>query len=205
MPIQAPGKRYCKRLQKSRVFGEGAHAKKVTYADLLITPLVDTFVIIVLFLIANFSATGEVLNMDKNIQLPEASHVEQVKLAPVVMVSNEQVIFDGQVIGRVEDLTREDYLNIPTLEEKLRDNRRKVEDLHSMVKDSENGFNGEVNIQGNKDVQFKIIKRVMFSCATAGFQNINFAVLNKGGEGGGPPTPGAPGAAGPAVPATAKP
>ena len=29
------------------------------------------FVIIVLFLIANFSATGEILNMTKDIQLPE--------------------------------------------------------------------------------------------------------------------------------------
>jgi len=37
-----------------------------------------------------------------------------------------------------------------------------------------------VNIQGNKDVQFKIIKRVMFSCATAGYNNINFAVMSIG-------------------------
>ena len=27
-------------------------------------------------------------------------------------------------------------------------------------------------------VPFKLIKRVMFSCTTAGFNNINFAVLN---------------------------
>lgn len=180
MPIQAPGKRWGKRLERSKVFGGGGGHHKAIYADLLITPLVDTFVIIVLFLIANFSATGEVLMMTKDIQLPEAAHVQDVEMVPVVMVSNEQVIIDGQVIGRVEDLTREDYLNIPALEEKLRDMKKKYEDLHAMAKDTDSGFKGDVNIQANKEVQFKIIKRVMFSCATAGYQNINFAVMNKG-------------------------
>jgi biopolymer transport protein ExbD len=76
MAIEIPGKRWGKRLQHSKVFGHGAHGKKTTYADLLITPLVDMFVIIVLFLIANFSATGEVLMMTKDIQLPEAANVQ---------------------------------------------------------------------------------------------------------------------------------
>jgi biopolymer transport protein ExbD len=179
MGIQVPGKRYGKRLEHSKVFGHGGHGKKTTYADLLITPLVDTFVIIVLFLLANFSATGEVLMMSKDIQLPEAANVKDIEMVPVVMVSNDQVIIDGQVIGRVEDLTREEYLNIPALEEKLRDMKKKYEDLHAAANDT-SGFKGDVNIQANKEVQFKIIKRVMFSCATAGYQNINFAVMSTG-------------------------
>src|SRR5689334_22315439 len=130
MAIQVPGKRYGKRLEHSKVFGHGGHGKKSTYADLLITPLVDMFVIIVLFLIANFSATGEVLMMTKDIQLPEAKNVKEVEMVPVVMVSNEQVVVDGKIIGRVEDLSREDYLNIPALEEKLRDMKKRFEDLH---------------------------------------------------------------------------
>ena len=181
MPIETPGKRYGKRLQKSKVFGHGHHGKKSGNADLLITPLVDMFVIIVLFLIANFSATGEVLMMSKDIQLPEAANVKEIELVPVVMVSSDQVIVGGQVIGRVEDLAREEYLNIPALEEKLRDMKKQFEDLHAMARDDQGGFKGDVNIQASKEVQFKIIKRVMFSCATAGYQNINFAVTQTAG------------------------
>ncbi len=180
MPIKVPGKRFGKRLEHSKVFGHGAaHGKKQTYADLLITPLVDMFVIIVLFLIANFSATGEVLMMTKDIQLPEAVNVQEVQNAAVVMVSNEQVLVDGSVIGRVEDLSREEYLEIPALVEKLRDLRKKYEDLHAAARDTQ-GFKGDINIQANKEVQFKIIKRVMFSCASAGYGNINFATMTKG-------------------------
>src|SRR6187397_1436861 len=109
MAIQVPGKRYGKRLQHSKVWGHGAHGKKVTYADLLITPLVDMFVIIVLFLIANFSATGEVLMMTRDIQLPEAFNVQEIEMAPVVMVSNTDIVVSGTAIGRVDDLTKDEY------------------------------------------------------------------------------------------------
>jgi biopolymer transport protein ExbD len=183
MSIQVPGKRYGKRLQHSKVFGHGAHGKKSGYADLLITPLVDMFVIIVLFLIANFSATGEVLNMTKDIQLPEAVNTKEVEMHPVVMVSSDQVSVSGTVIGRVEDLVKDDsYLSIPALEEKLREMKKQYEDLHAMAKDDANTFKGDVNIQGHKDVDFGIIKRVLASCANAGYYNTNFAVLNKGGD-----------------------
>lgn len=182
MAIKVPGKRYGKRLEHSKVFGHGGHGKKSGFADLLITPLVDMFVIIVLFLIANFSATGEVLMMTKDIQLPEAVNVKEVEMHPVVMVSNEQVSISGTIVGRVEDLVKDEYLNIPALEEKLRDMKKQFEDLHAMAGNADGGFKGDVNIQANKEVEFKIIKRVMFSCATAGYNNINFAVLTKGGD-----------------------
>ncbi len=189
MPIKIPGKRFGKRLEHSKVFGHGAaHGKKTTYADLLITPLVDMFVIIVLFLMANFSATGELLQMSKEIQLPEATHVKEVEMAPIVQVTSEQVLVSGAVIGRVEDLSREEYLNIPALEEKLREMKKQYEDLHALAKDDAGGFKGDVYIQGHKEVQFKIIKRVMFSCASAGYNNINFATLQKGEAGGGEST-----------------
>lgn len=178
--IKIPGKRVGKRLEHSKVFGHGHTHKIAQNADLLITPLVDMFVIIVLFLIANFSATGDVLMMSKDIVLPEAANVQDVQLVPVVMISMSEVSVSGTVIGRSDDLSREEYLNIPALEEKLRDMRKQYEDLHAYAKDSEGGFKGDINIQAHKEVQFKIIKRVMFSCASAGYNNINFATMQLG-------------------------
>jgi biopolymer transport protein ExbD len=181
MAIKVPGKRYGKRLEHSKVFGHGAaHGHKSGNADVLITPLVDMFVIIVLFLIANFSATGEVLMMTKDIQLPEAVNVKEVEMNPVVMVSDKEVSISGNVVGQTQDLIKEEYLNIPALEEKLRDMKKQFEDLHAMADGNTNAFKGDVNIQAHKDVEFSIIKRVMFSCASAGYNNINFASLQKG-------------------------
>lgn len=184
MAIEIPGKRFGKRLRKSRVFGGGVPGKKSINSDLLITPLVDMFVILVLFLIANFSATGEILQMSKDIQLPSAQHALELEIAPVVTITNDEVLCDGQPIGRVQDLIRDEYLNIQALEDKMRDLKRKFEDLRSAANLNEE-FKGNVNIQGHKEVKFNIVKRVMFSCASAGYGNINFAVLNTGGDQGG--------------------
>ncbi len=181
MAIETPGKRFGKRLQHSKIFGHGAHGRKEVFADLNVTPLVDMFVILVLFLIANFSATGEILQMSKDIKLPEASNTEELQMAPVVTISKELVMLSGNAIGRVDDLTREDYLNIPSLEEKLRDQKKSDENLHNAAGDS-GAFKGDVNIQADVSVEFRIVKRVMFSCAAAGYGNISFATMAAPGE-----------------------
>jgi biopolymer transport protein ExbD len=182
MPIQAPGKRWGKRLSRSHFFSSHhSSAKKATNADLLITPLVDMFVIIVLFLIANFSATGEILNMTKDVQLPSAAHVKELELAPVVMVTTTDVIMNGIAVARVEDISREEYLSIPALEERLREEKKQTEELHAAAADG-HAFTGDVNIQGHKEIPFKVLKRVMFSAQNAGYGNINFAVLDSGSQ-----------------------
>jgi biopolymer transport protein ExbD len=189
MAIVSPGKRFGQRLEHSKIFGHGAiHGKKSVFADLNVTPLVDMFVILVLFLIANFSATGEILSISKDISLPEAANTEELTLAPSVLVSQDSVIVSGTMIGRVDDLTREEYLNIPQLEEKLREMKKQFEDLHNAANDS-GAFKGDVNIQADKRVAFKIIKKVMFSCASAGYSNISFATMAAGSDKGpGPET-----------------
>src|SRR4051812_30888220 len=99
MPIQVPGKRFGKRLEQSKGFGhKWQHGKKNIFADLLITPLVDMFVIIVLFLIANFSATGEIMAMSKDIQLPTAAHVKELELVPVIMIARDSLSRETKII-----------------------------------------------------------------------------------------------------------
>jgi hypothetical protein len=64
MAIVEPGKRPGPRIEQSRVFSKKfARGKKSGYAGLMLTSLVDMFTIIVIFLLMNFSANGEVLYM----------------------------------------------------------------------------------------------------------------------------------------------
>jgi biopolymer transport protein ExbD len=200
MPIETPGKRPAPILQNSKVFSKGHGGKKSGNADLLITPMVDMFVIIVIFLLMNFSATGEVLFMSKDIVLPPAANTQEILRAPVVQVSLETIMLEGEMVARIDDLSRDEYWNIPQLEEKLRDLKKKFEFMHQG--DTSGQFKGDINIQAHKEVQFKAIKRVMYSCNQAGYFNINFAVMQTGG---GKPDDKAGAAAGAAAPAAAAP
>src|SRR5437868_7520816 len=117
MAIVAPGKRPGVRLEHSKVFGKKfVRAKKLGYASLMLTSLVDMFTIIVIFLLMNFSANGEVLYMSKDIKLPEAFHGAQIERAPVISVSNDAVTFYGRQVANTADLMKGDILNVPELE-----------------------------------------------------------------------------------------
>jgi len=173
--IVKPGKRPGKRLSKSKVFGskfaKGGHATNV---ELNLTSMIDVFVLLVIFLIQQFSADGDLLFMTDKIKMPEAANYEQLERAPVIQVSADEISIEGARVATVADIEGEEYWNIPALEEKLRDQKKAYEMVRSG--DGE-GFKGDINIQADKAVPFKIVKRVMYSANQAGYFNINFAVL----------------------------
>jgi biopolymer transport protein ExbD len=176
MAIKTPGKRPAKRFEKSKVIGgKFGHGRKGTNADLQLTSMVDMFTLLVIFLLANFSATGEVLFMSKDIQLPTASHGKEIERAPVVAITDQFIGLEGQKVVDVDQIAHDEILNIQQLEDSLRDLKKREEFVHQL--DKEHQFEGKINIQADKRTHFKIVKRVMYSCAMAGYGNINFAVL----------------------------
>jgi biopolymer transport protein ExbD len=44
-------------------------------------------------------------------------------------------------------------------------------------------FNGIAIIQSDKHVEFKALKKIMYSAGLAGYSNINFAIKERGGGG----------------------
>ena len=191
MPIVQPGKRPARRLQKSRVFGgKLGHGRRSVNAELNVVPMVDMMTMLVIFLLQQFSATGEVLYMQKDIKLPEAAHGQTIEIAPVIAISPEQVVVGGQKVADVRELEGDQaILNIQALEERLRDDKKRWDFIHQNDPDREKAWKGDVNIQADVKIPFRVLKRVMFSAAQAGYYNINFAAL----EASTGAAPGAPG------------
>jgi biopolymer transport protein ExbD len=184
MPIVQPGKRPAKRLQKSRVFGgKLSQGRRSVNADLNVVPMVDMMTMLVIFLLQQFSATGEVLYMQKDIKLPEAQHGQAIEVAPVVAISADQVVVSGQKVAEVRDLDADTaLLNINALEERLRDEKKRWDFIHQNDPDRDKNWKGDVNIQADTKVPFRVLKRVMFSAAQAGYYNVNFATLEASGS-----------------------
>jgi biopolymer transport protein ExbD len=189
MPIVSPGKRPAKRFAKSKVVGgKMSRGKKATNAELNVVPMVDMMTMLVIFLLQQFSSTGEVLYMQKDIKLPTAQHGQLIEIAPVVAVSAQQVIVTGVKVADISELDSDSgYLNIPALEERLRDEKKRWDFIHQ--NDPSSKWEGVVNIQADQFVPFRIVKRVMYSCGVAGYFNMNFAALDAGsGAAAGQPT-----------------
>ena len=179
MPIVTPGKRPAKRFEKSKILGgKISRGKKSTNAELNVVPMVDMMTMLVIFLLQQFSATGEVLYMTKDIKLPDARHGQQIEVAPVIAVSGSQVVVSGQKVADVAEVVKDPSQIIAPVVEKLRDEKKRWEFIHQQ--DPSKKWEGIVNIQADKAVPFRIVKRVMYSCGVAGYFNVNFAALDAG-------------------------
>src|SRR5512138_647371 len=164
MPILEPGKRPAKRFERSKVLGgKFGRGRRAVNADLNVVPMVDMMTMLVIFLLQQFSATGEIIFMQKDIKLPEANHGQMIEVAPVVAINAEEIAVTGQKVAMLADLERDSgYLNIPGLEERLRDEKKRWEFIHQQ--DPDKKWDGIVNIQADQKVPFRIVKRVMYSC-----------------------------------------
>jgi biopolymer transport protein ExbD len=179
MPIKKPGPHLMKSVGlKTAKKLLSKKAGRSVDVSLNLTPMIDMFVVLVIFLLMTFSTTGEIVFIQKDIDLPTATQTQELAQHPVIIVGGEQVVIDGVGVGRMEDISEDDNFEIADLSEKLNDLKKKYIQLHPNKK-----FPGEIIVNGDKDVPFRVLKKVMFTCTSAGYGNINFAVLPVGGEG----------------------
>jgi biopolymer transport protein ExbD len=186
MPIKKPEKQIGKSVHL-KFYKKGAHGKTSMLADLNVTPMVDMLMMLVVFLLMSFSASGEILFITKDITLPKAYNSVALDRAPVIAVSGTSIALEGELVMRTGDVDERWYSDwkLPPVIERLERMRRLTQEANP-----DKPFKGDVIIQSDGQVQFSVIKMVMFSCAQAGYINVNFAV-QKGGKLVAAPAPGA--------------
>lgn len=169
------------------------HGKRSVYANLNLTPMIDMFVMMVIFLLMTFSASGEILMIQKDVKLPDATQFTALEQANVIAVTSPEgdarggvVTLDGRDVATVRELAESESPDwkIPRLTEELETFKHNCKLLHPDDADTVCTF---VIIQADKKVEFKVMKKIMYSAGLAGYSNINFAVKERGGGGGAPP------------------
>jgi biopolymer transport protein ExbD len=158
-------------MKSSRRMKRMARAGRNRVASLSLTSLMDVFTILVLYLLVNQSS-GTVLDPPKNIKLPESIVEALPRETVVVAVSDEDVVVKGVMVATVQEILE----NKGDLIEAIRDRMVQIKDG---AKDQAAGQNIEVTILASRNVHFKVLKRVMASCTSAGYTKISLAVNQK--------------------------
>jgi biopolymer transport protein ExbD len=151
------------------------HGKKQVYYSLNLTPMIDMFVMLVIFLIQQFSATGEILYINKDVVLPKAKVTATLNRAPVITLTKDTIAFEGALVQKTADLQGDEVFKSEELQKRLQEYKKTYETNN--IKEL---FKGEVIIQGDQNVPFGIVKKVLNTCAANGFFTINYAVLAEG-------------------------
>lgn len=172
MAVHKPGKALGKSiaLKTAQKQVQTRHAR-AAYASLNLTAMVDMFTILVVFLLANFSATGEILFISKDIQLPKAETTSELLRAPVVSISSRAIALEGQEVAMTEDIQRPETYDVADLTVRLQEMRKTQELMRP------GSFKGTVIMQCDEGVPFNVVRKVMYAAAEAGFTDVNHAVL----------------------------
>ena len=155
----------------------GHVGRKSVEQSLNLVAYIDMMTVLVIFLLMTFQANGEILFIQKNITLPDAQNWSDLERAPVIGVTKDVVTLDGRQVATGEELMKDSAtgdMKIAELHDELVTAKNNYKLLHP-VED----FKGVCIIQSDKNVEFRMLRKVMFSAATAGYQNVNFAVRPK--------------------------
>lgn len=176
MPIRKPGKVLLTKIPlkfvRSKVSGGG---RKALDHEIPLVPFIDFLVVLVVFLLISFSASGELLAQQPNLKMPDASNTTMLEPKPVIAINPDVITLDGRRMADTRSLA--ETAQVERMENLIQD----LETLKrnwSILHPSE-PFPGEVILQADISIDFRVIKKIMFSAAQAGYANISFAVNKK--------------------------
>jgi biopolymer transport protein ExbD len=144
-----------------------------------ITSMMDMFTIILVFLIKNFSTEGAIVTPADNLTLPKSTVEMRAKEALGIKVSKNTImventlVIDDQQFAEVEK--QKDFM-IQSLHDVL---VKYAEEAKKMAEISGKEFSGEITIQGDVEIPYNILTRVMYTCGQAGYPKMNLFVYRQ--------------------------
>jgi biopolymer transport protein ExbD len=139
-----------------------------------LTSLMDVFTILVFFLLVN-SGSVELVEAPKDVKLPESQVKTKPRETVVIFVSPEDVLVQGKVVARVDDILGGNEGMILSITERLAELKANVIGTSTMAVSE----SAEVTILADKSVPFVVIRRIMSTCTEGGYENVSLAVIQK--------------------------
>ena len=159
---------------------ERHHKRHKQGAGLNMISLMDIFTILVFFLLVS-SSTVQDLPSTKQIKLPESIADKLPKETVVIVVNNDDILVQGNKIVDVKSVINSDQPEITALKDALLDQAKRI-----IVKKAPDGkpINRDVTIMGDREIPYKLLKKIMYTCTLASYGNISLAVTRKAEQSG---------------------
>jgi biopolymer transport protein TolR len=141
--------------------------------DMNLVSLIDIFTILIFFLLSSASGV-EILPSSKAVKLPESTSEKSPRETVIVMVNGTDIVVDGRRIAAVADVLRTEGDLIAPLKSEL--------DLlqnRQVIRKENEAQSKAVTIMGDKDIPYRLLRKVMYTAARANFSDVSFAVVGK--------------------------
>jgi biopolymer transport protein ExbD len=141
--------------------------------DMNLVSLIDVFTILIFFLLSN-SGGVETLSSPRAVKLPESIADKSPKETVVVVVSGTEILVEGRKVANVADALAVDGDLIQPLKAEL--------DLvggRQVVRTDNVADAKRLTVMGDKDIPYRLLRKVMATAARAGFGDVSFAVRQR--------------------------
>lgn len=149
--------------------------RNTSSVDLNLVSLIDIFTILIFFLLIN-TGVADILPNSKSIRLPESSAEIEPRDTVVVLVSRDDIVVGGRKVATVSEVINADSDVIPGLKAEL--------DLlagRQVIRAENESAKRAITIMGDREIPYRLLRKVMVTCARAEFTEVSFAVQKKGG------------------------
>jgi biopolymer transport protein ExbD len=150
------------------------HHARNRRGGLSLVSLMDIFTILVFFLLVN-SAEVQTLENPKDIQLPESIAENKPRETVVVHISREQVLVQGQKVTTLAEIEATSGNIIEPLKAALQRQSDRV--LRASAAADIGGR--EVTILGDRELPYRVLKKIMATCTDADYGKLSLAVIQK--------------------------
>ena len=133
--------------------------------------LMDIFTILVLFLMVN-NGDVEVLQADRNIDLPESVSEQRPELAVTIKVSAADISVGGTRVALVEEALAQPQQTLAPLATEL----ARLAALAPPLGEGQQERGRPIIIMGTRDMPYDLLKRIMATCAASDFRDVSLAV-----------------------------
>ena len=153
------------------------HKRNARNSALNLVSLMDIFTILVFFLLVNSSDVETLPNADE-LKLPESIAETKANETVVIMIDDEHIMVQGVSVARVDEVMARKGNDIPALRAALVSQNERA--LKRSASDDVSGR--EVTIMGDRDIPYRLLKKVMATCTGSDFGKISLAVMQKSSD-----------------------
>ena len=147
--------------------------KKKKDEKLNITSMMDMFTIILVFLLKSYSAEGQLITPAQGLEIPDSKTDLTAKPSLEIKISELEIAVGDQVVANVKEVMGQKSMVIAGLLVRLKNEK---ENAVLVAESQGREFKGELVIQGDKKMPYKLLTKVMYSCGQAGYSKQNFVV-----------------------------
>ena len=143
------------------------------------TSFMDILTVLLLFLLKSFVVDADVSAPAPGVELPNSTSEDRPSPSVVIAVSPEAVLVAGEPVTTIESVLARDEVWLEEIAVHLDDARRRTEEI-AAARGREPAEGGKVTIQGDREIEFQLLQRVMYTCNFTGFERLSLAVVQEG-------------------------